>query len=115
MRQVPLKQFLGRSALIAQFGRYIDDYKDMSQVDFASEVMVPVFRLANNVDWVEYKVTAVVINFGARPTSGHYRALLRHGDRRGYSDDGVRATVAGLSAVHRRNAYMLFLVRASQE
>ena len=72
--------------LIVQFGRYIDGRKDTSQVEFDSAVMVPVVGAENRVDWVEYRVAAAVIHLGARPTSGHYRALLRAGDRWGHSD-----------------------------
>ena len=61
-----------------------------------------------------YRVQAVILHIGARPTAGHYRALLRAGDRWGYSDDGVRARVVDMATEFQRNAYMLFLIRSTQ-
>ena len=92
--------------LIVQLGRYVDG---------RNAVMVPVFDEGGRVRLEEYRVAAVVVHLGPRPTSGHYRALLRDGDRWGYSDDNARATLVDLTAEHRKNAYLLFLVRASQE
>ena len=100
--------------LIVQIGRYINGAKDTSRVDLTSDVLVPEFDEGVAVRWHTYRVQAVVLHLGARPTAGHYRALLRAGDQWGYSDDGVRARVVDMAAEFQRNAYMLFLIRSSQ-
>ena len=101
--------------LIVQMGRYVDGHKDMSLAEIKHSVMVPVFDEEGRIRLEEYRVEAAVIHLGARPTSGHYRALLRDGDRWGYSDDNARSTLVDLTDVRRKNAYLLFLVRTSQE
>ena len=105
------------SVLVAQIGRYINGRKDTSMVDLTSEVLVPVFNGGVSIEWhaYTYTVKAAVIHLGARPAAGHYRALLRDGQQRGYSDDGVCAHVVGLSEEHQRNVYTLFLIRSTQE
>ena len=102
------------SVLIVQIGRYINGRRDVSPIDLASDVLVPEFSEGVEVGRQAYRVQAVVMHLGARPTSGHYRALLREGNQWGYSDDGVTARIVGLHAEHQQNAYMLFLVRSSQ-
>ena len=102
------------NALIVQVGRYVNGYKDVSRIDLASDVLVPEFSEGVEVRQQAYRVRAVVMHLGVRPTSGHYRALLREGNQWGYSDDGIAARIVGLHAEHQQNAYMLFLVRSSQ-
>ena len=102
------------SVLIVQIGRYINGAKDTSRVDLTADVLVPEFDEGVAVRWHTYRVQAVVPHLGARPTAGHYRALLRAGDQWGYSDDGVRARVVDMATEFQRNAYMLFLIRSAQ-
>ena len=83
--------------LIVQMGRYVDGRKDMSLAEIEHSVMVPVFDEESRIRLEEYRIAAAVIHLGARPTSGHYRALLRDGDRWGYSDDNARSTLVDLT------------------
>ena len=59
-------------------------------------------------------VQAAIVHQGQLPTSGHYRALLRLGQMRGFSDDGVPAQMVRLDEHHKRNVYVLLLVPIAQ-
>ena len=102
------------AALLVQLGRYVDEAKNFSRLSMEATTMVPCFSDGIQTELVPYSIQAMVIHLGPRPTSGHYRALLREGAEWGYSDDGVACVPVVLHAEHQRNAYVLLLTPISQ-
>ena len=104
--------------LLVQLGRYVDGAKNFSRLSMEATTMVwtmvPCFSDGIQTELAPYSVQAMVIHLGPRPTSGHYRALLREGAEWGYSDDGVACVPVVPHAEHQRNAYVLLLTPTSQ-
>ena len=66
-----------KSALVVQLGRYVNGHKNCTAVDFEQEVAVPTFSDGITTQTRPYMVQSAVVHQGPRPTSGHYRSLLR--------------------------------------
>ena len=103
-----------RSALVVQLGRYVNGHKNCTAVDFEQMVEVPTFCDGVATQTRPYMVHSAIVHQGPRPTSGHYRSLLRLGNTWGYSDDGRPAQRICLSQQHRRDVYVLLLVPVAQ-
>ena len=80
-----------RSALVVQLGRYVNGRKNTTRIDFEQIVEVPTFQHGIDVHSRLYMVQAAIVHQGQRPTSSHYRSLLRSERTWGYSDDGQPA------------------------
>ena len=92
-------------------GRYAGRAKNQARVAFDGDVMLPVFGEGRLLRQARYQVLAALVHLGERPTSGHYRSLLRDGDAWYYSDDATPCTRTSLTREHACNVYLLWLVK----
>ena len=82
-------------------------------VDFSrAEVHVRVFNnsVGRDVNWLQYRVVAIVGHFGDDPDSGHYQRLFLNSGISWLTDDGKPATRCSVVDPIRRSAYLFWLV-----
>ena len=92
-------------------GRYAGSSKNQARVTFDGDVTLPVFGEGRLLRQARYQVGAALIHLGERPTSGHYRPLLRAGSAWYYSDDARPCARTDLTREHACNVYLLWLVK----
>ena len=86
-------------------GRYAWDRKNQARV------LLPVFGHGCVLRQARYRVEAALVHLGDEPSSGHYRAILRHQGRWYYTDDGICSCEIEFEEVHACNVYLLWLVK----
>ena len=92
-------------------GRYAGRRKNQARVTFDGDVMLPIFGEGRPLRQARYQVGAALIHLGERPTSGHYRSLLR-GESAWYNSDDARPCArTDLTREHACNVYLLWLVK----
>ena len=89
---------------MVQLGRHVEGAKNFARLSMEATAMVPCFSSGMQIELVPYSTQAIVVHIGPKPTSGHYRALLRDGAEWGYSDDGVACVSVTPTEEHQRNA-----------
>ena len=94
--------------LLLQIGRSTEYGKNTASIDFDDIVRFPVL-CAGEIVSKGYSSVSGVVHVGERVTSGHYRALLKHGAQWYYADDGVPAVYTRMSPHINCNVYTLWL------
>jgi hypothetical protein len=100
-------------AVLLQLVRFTGQHKHMQKIALGTRVMLPIFQgddLA--VSWKPYKIQSAVSHLGAAPSQGHYRALLRQGDRWWQTEDGMLAEPLGAEGEARGEVYLIWVSRA---
>ena len=92
-------------------GRYARDRKNQARVLFDGDVQLPVFGHGCVLRQARYRVEAALVHLGDEPSSGHYRAILRHQGKWYYTDEGTCSCETELQGVHACNVYLLWLVK----
>ena len=98
--------------LLLQVTRQVDGHKNFIPVWPDDEVRVPFFGDGLRVDWISYKVKAVVEHHGERVSTGHYRADLRGSAEWLHTDDGLAAVVTEWDRNRATLSYLFWVVRA---
>ena len=77
---------------------------------------VPVFvnSVSTHCIWLTFDVVAAGLHYGDKPSSGHYRAALRDGEKLWLTDDGLQARIVSVSdrTAIASSAYVLWCIRA---
>ena len=96
-----------------QLGRYPHQIKIARPIELPTRLQLPIFVSEADlaVSWVEFEVLSVLVHLGRSPFSGHYRALLRSGDRWVYCNDHVQAAPTLITLEHKRGCYGLLLLK----
>ncbi|CAE7567920.1 unnamed protein product [Symbiodinium necroappetens] len=97
-----------------QVARHQEGSKSFVPVWPDSEVRLPFFGSELAVEWLRYKVMAVVEHHGEQVSSGHYRAVLRGLSDWLHTDDGVSATVVSFDRDRAELSYLFWAVKAQE-